>query len=199
MRRVCFLLIALGFACTILAQKGAYRSGVKAGVNLYTLDMTLATGASKQWRPGFHGGIFFHFPVVSMLSIQPEFLYSQEGVKVTDDNTTSESKLQYLTVPVMFQLNSQSGFYGELGPQFGVLVRGGQTINNNGTISELNMKKQTTAAAVGAAAGIGFRQNRFGVNARYIMGLSNLNKATGPERKSNGIQLSFSWSWNQEK
>jgi outer membrane immunogenic protein len=199
MRKVCFLLIALGVAGTILAQKGTYRSGVKAGVNLYTMDMTTATGTTKDWRPGFHGGIFFHFPVFSMLSIQPEFLYSQEGVNVEGDNTSSESKLQYLTVPVMFQLNSQSGFYGELGPQFGVLVRGSQTIDNNGTVSELDLKKQTTAAAVAGAAGIGFRKNRFGVNARYTMGLSNLNKASGPERKSNGIQLSFSWSWNQEK
>jgi len=134
-----------------------------------------------------------------MFSIQPEFLYSQEGVNTKGTNTTSESKLQYLVVPVMFQLNSQSGFYGELGPQFGVLVRGSQTINNNGTVSELDLKKQTTAATVAGAAGIGYRKNRFGVNTRYTHGLTNITKGSGAERKSNGIQLSFSWSWNQEK
>lgn len=198
MRKVYFSFILLMCSCAVMAQKGSYFSGIKAGVNFYNTDAKLASGVSQDVKPGINAGIFFHFPVVSFFSIHPELLYSGQRQEFTGNNSKTSNKTQYFTVPVMFQGNF-SGFHIETGPVFGVLVKGTSTVTNNGTESKLDLKKQVKAAAFWWGAGLGYRMKNIGLGGRYNFGISDVSKSKSTDEKSSGFEVSLSWWFKQDK
>ena len=155
------------------------------------------TGITSKTRTSANAGIFYHIPIASIFSLQPEVIYSGEGVKTSGNKSEINTVLQYVTVPLMLQANAPMGFYAETGPAFGVLVKGKETNNNNGVTSELDLKKSVKKTAVSWGVGAGFSKKSIGVYARYNFGLSNLAKVSGDEMKSNGVQAGISWSFKQ--
>jgi len=199
MRKAGFLSFLVLLTVAVQAQKSRpYTSGLKAGVNLYELKFDPETaGISNDTRTNFHAGLFFNIPFASMFAIQPELLYSSQGVKAKGNNYKSELSVSYVTLPIMFQVNF-SGFYVEAGPALNVLAKGKEETTNNGVFSELDLKKRFTKAGVAAMGGLGYRYRNLGLNARYEYGISNLSKNNDDlEIKSNGIQVSLSWSFKQ--
>ena len=192
---VFFLLLGVAGA---QAQKG-YTSGLKAGVNMYELKIDPETaGISSDMRTNFNAGIFFNVPFSSMFSLQPELLYTGQGVKMSGTNYKSEMAMSYISIPVLVQLNTKVGFFVETGPSLNVLAKGKETSTNNGVTSELDLKKRIRKAGFSWMGGVGYKMKNYGINARYDYGISNLAKdETGPEIKSNGIQVSLFWSFKQ--
>lgn len=194
MRKVYSLVIVLLCAGMVHAQKASYFSGIKAGVNVYTLDKEQIAGTSEDMRIGVHGGFFFHVPLTSLFSIQPELLYSAEGIKTSWNEEKTKTTLHYLNLPVMFQLTTSSGFYAETGPQLGILIQGKSKTEKEGneTVLALNTLMKKTAFAWGLGAG--YRKDSYGLSARYNYGISNLAvDETQPESKSMGFQVSLSY------
>jgi hypothetical protein len=202
MRKVyllCFLLFCAGLA---RAQKTkSYTSGLKAGANLYNLKVSDQGDVSNEMRINFHAGIFWNVPIASSFSINPEILYSSEGAKFSSTNNETETMLNYLSLPVMVQFNTSSGFYLETGPVLGIMVKGRETIKTSAATSELDLKKQFKKTNIQWGGGVGYKLDKFGFNARYNFGLSNLiqDGVTRNETKSNGFQVSFSWFFKQGK
>ena len=192
-----FLLMLCGVA--VQAQKKAYTSGLKAGVNLYELKFDPSTpGISSDSKTSFNAGIFFNVPITSMFSLQPEIIYSGQGGKFKGEDYKSEMALTYVSIPVMFQWNATAGFYVEAGPSLNVLAKGKETTTNNDVTSELDLKKRIKKTSISVMGGIGYKMKSFGINARYDYGISNNAKIeTDPEVKSTGIQVSLSWSFKQ--
>ena len=74
--------------------------GLRAGLNVSTIrpdgDVDLADRSAKL---GFVGGVFAEVPVGSVVSIQPEVLYTQKGVN--RDAPNEDVSVDYIEVPVL--------------------------------------------------------------------------------------------------
>ncbi|HVG41195.1 MAG TPA: outer membrane beta-barrel protein [Chitinophagaceae bacterium] len=111
----------------LLKTKG-YTSGLKAGVNLYKFKTNAGMpGKTSEMRTNAHAGIFYRIPLGGIFHLQPEAIYSGEGVKTKGNKLDITTVLQYVTVPLMFQVSAPMGFYVETGSSFDVLVKGNET------------------------------------------------------------------------
>ena len=166
------------------AQTSVTTFGAKGGVNFSSISNKGYDDTKT--RTGFHAGLFANMPISDNFSIQPEVLYSQEGAKVTrtynSAKISSKLNLDYVQVPIMFQVRPVKQFYIEAGPQFGFLVnakaKGDLAVgNNNVANTTLDVKDQTKSFNFGLGAGLGYDiTENIGIGARYNFGLSDINK-----------------------
>lgn len=157
--------------------------GVKGGMNVSSLSKNNGLDDQKS-KIGFNAGVFANIPVASSFSIQPEVLYSQYGEKneytAFGTKYSASTKLDYITVPVMFQYNALPNLYLEAGPEFGFMVSAKNKFKNesNGNSSTSDNYKDnlnTFNFGIGIGAGYYFTQN-LGITARYVAGLTDIAK-----------------------
>lgn len=192
MRRSYLLLVLLAWAAAGNAQKGTYYSGLKLGSSFYTLENnTTYPGLDKKMKPSVIVGIFYNIPIAKGFHLQPELVYSGEGVKYKDSVHTLTTRLHYVAIPLMLQYElMNSGIYLEAGPQFAVLIQGRQFNSKVSTTEGTDLSKTYKATNFALGAGVGYHKGLFGVNFRYNTGLSNISKlSTDPVTKSNGFQI----------
>lgn len=169
------------------------------GINLAKPSDNLIAGFSSSNRVGFVGGVYLNIPINDEFSIQPEMFYSAQGDK---ENTPYAAdvvlgnnvelfgievlhKLDYLSIPLMFQLKIVDEFYLQAGPQLNFLVGAKQKssassmlINSNPAVpnpSEVDIKDQVNSVDFSFNLGIGYK-TKSGLNfdARYNLGLSDI-------------------------
>jgi hypothetical protein len=163
----------------------APRFGIKGGINLASLELdddVTATKYETNSKTSFHLGVFVNIPLGGMLRFQPEILYQGGGSKIAGTplvgSQTStdnyELDLDYIAVPLMFQLATNSGFFVEAGPQFAYLTTARQDnqTGNDPDIKDMGYIKKTDFALAG---GIGYL-SRIGLGAHvtYVHGFSNV-------------------------
>ena len=71
-----------------MAQKINF--GAKAGLNLSTWNVD-----DCEFKPGFHAGVYANIKINKMFAIQPEVLYSMEGVRISEDETQTVLGKEY--------------------------------------------------------------------------------------------------------
>ena len=167
MKRI-FLLLA--FAGTIAAANAQTKFGVKGGLNVNNVGG--ADVNNNKARIGFHLGAFAEMDIAERFSVQPELLYSAQGVKWEAPGEDAKTNLGYLNIPVMLKYQIVDGFYGQAGPQFGFLLSAKRKYDG----SSINIKEEvkTFDFALGLGAGYKFPSSPFGIDARYNIGLSRL-------------------------
>jgi hypothetical protein len=178
-------LIAIVFATAVQAQH--VNIGIKAGLNLYNIKNN--NDVKYDMKPGLHAGLLGHIHLSKNFAIQPELLFSGQGAKYEAGGIESKLNLNYLNVPILFQYMFDNGFRFEAGPQVGFLLTAKA---DNGT-TETDVKENLKPIDVGLGLGIGYIHvpSGFGVDARYNLGLSNINDDDNTAVKSNnrGFQL----------
>lgn len=137
--------------------------GLKAGVNVSKLNTDEFESSSIT---AFHGGAFCLFKF-TVLGIQPELLFSQQGSTI--DDLDGDLKMSYMTVPVMVKFYFPGGFNLQAGPQFGFL--------NSAEFDGNNVKDSFKSSDVTANVGIAW-DAPFGlvIDARYNIGLSDVSE-----------------------
>ena len=154
--------------------------GAKAGINLSTLQPDLPDPAA---RTSIHLGGMVEIPINEMFSIQPELLYSAQGVKdESDDNEFV--RLSYLTLPVLAKYYLLEGLSIEAGPQFGFLLSA--EFEDNGETTDL--KDDVKPVDVGFALGAGYKLEsglNFGI--RYYLGSDINNIGEDPDKFKNRV------------
>lgn len=230
MKKVSFLAVALIATLAVTAQvqnpdmahkplrtdiEVKPRFGIKAGVNLAKLnidDDVASTTFNTTTKTSFHGGFFANIPLGGILRLQPEVVYSGQGSKLngplisnTGTSENYEVDMHYVNIPVMFQLQTMSGFYAELGPQVGFLVNSEEDRNSGANAPIKDWVKKTD---FGVAGGIGYTTRvGLGVGARYVYGISNVwNSDDAPNNSlSNGemnhrvFQIGLSYQFGAAK
>ncbi|HZH66836.1 MAG TPA: porin family protein [Flavisolibacter sp.] len=187
------ILFVFSIVAASVAANAQTAFGVKAGANIANLKFS-GGGVSESLdsKIGFHAGGFVNIPVSSNFRIQPEALFSMEGAKNKEDN--SKVNLSYINIPVMFQY-SASGFYGETGPQLGLLMSAKAKEDGE----EEDVKDQLETTNLSWAIGAGYKlSNGLGFGARYNLGLSNIGKSEDGEEgklKSNVIQIGLTYTF----
>lgn len=159
--------------------------GVKAGLNLYTINSD--NNAEYDPKAGFHVGLIGHTHLAKQLAFQPEIMYSAQGAKYTIAGTETKLKFGYINIPLMIQYMFDNGFRLQAGPQVGFLVNAKSETNNIDIDVKDNLK--SVDFAVGAGVGYVNPASGLGIDARYNLGLSNINDAGIVKSTNRGFQL----------
>ncbi len=157
--------------------------GIKAGLNLYTIKSDNTDFSTKA---GFHAGLIGHIHMTKQFALQPEIVYSAEGGKYKNAGVETSIKLDYINVPVIFQYMFDNGFRLQAGPQVGFLINAKSEANKITTDIKDNLK--SIDFALGAGVGYVDPSSGFGIDARYNVGLSNINDNSSVKSTNNGFQ-----------
>lgn len=192
MKRI-FLLLA--FVGTFAAANAQTRVGLKGGINVADRGGEDADGHDA--KLGFHIGGFASFGVGNKFSVQPELLFSTQGSKVEVPGDDYKVRLNYINIPVMLKYEIVDGLYAQAGPQFGFLVtaktkRGDVTVDINDNIKKFDL-------GLGLGAGYQFPSSPFGIDARYIFGMSRLDDNGDLKAYNRVFQLGVSYTLMSKK
>ncbi len=172
-----FSLCLVAFTSTVQAQK----FGVRAGLNI--ANVTGDGFGDTKPLTGIYVGVFKEFTIVPVLFfLQPELQYSSQRFKSGDTNFS----INYINIPVMAKVYALKTFSIEAGPQVGFKISDNIDVPEGGN----DIKTFDTAFAGGLGLNFPFG---LGINARYVMGLSEIVKDSGA--KNQVIQLGASFKF----
>ncbi|WP_281232067.1 porin family protein [Flavobacterium gelatinilyticum] len=175
--------------------------GVKGGVNI--TNWTAESEVNVKSKTGFNAGVIAEIKLSDKFDVQPELLYSTLGTKFTNlpaefDGDyymlSTDWKLSYIVVPVMFKYNISEKFNVEAGPQIGFLTSAKfEKIKMEGVSlgsSDAKDMFQTVDFALNAGLGYNLTENVF-FGIRYGFGLSNITKREYGDSKLQNRVLSL--------
>ncbi len=181
MKKTILSLVIIGMAVVSYGQ-AKVEVGLKAGANFANTDVDDAESITA-----FHGGAYGLIKLAN-IGVQPEILWSKQGNEFSVGNLTNEVDLTYVNIPVMLKFYLPLGLNLQAGPQFGILTNAEQ---NDVDISD-TLKNSDLSAALGAGWDAPFGLQ---FNARYVLGLSDINDISGAESVRNRtFQLSIGYS-----
>lgn len=165
---------------------GKFAFGIEAGADFG--NASTASSVSSGTRTGYAAGLSMDTGITPILSLQPEILFVQDGSEVTDgQGIRIRTSLQTIRIPVMLKARlGQWKFapYVFAGPVANWHVGSSVETVNPGTSSKVKIKNWD----FGVAGGVGLDVGPFFANARYDMGLTNLDDS-GADLKSRGILI----------
>ena len=195
MRKIALLIIMT--VCG-LSQVHAQDFGVKAGYNYSTFSGETSSFSTIEGLSGFYIGGLVDLPISDVLSIQPELIFSRQGVALRQEIKKSgirieinnaDIRLDYLNIPVMAKVNLGPLFL-QGGVQFGFLVGKPEVSRyiTNVRVGTLLDKDSYNSFDFGVGAGLGFNLNRrLFVEARYTHSLTNVFDPNDDYFKASGI------------
>ncbi len=171
-------LILLAVMASVTSIAGAQvKFGAKAGLNLANIHVSPKDDDySFKINPSVNVAAMAGIPLSSKLSLQPEIMFSIQGAKMTQQNSSADkltNQLAYLNVPVLLKYNDPSGFFAEVGPQIGFLLSA--KMKSQGISADAKSLYNSTDFAGTFGVGYIFPFN-VGIDARYNLGLSNIAK-----------------------
>jgi hypothetical protein len=160
--------------------------GLKGGLNMASVANNENNNVEN--RIAYYAGLFANIPMSSQIAIQPEVVYSSQGAKYDFGNDKLNLNLNYVNIPVMVQAMVGRGFYGEVGPQLGILTSVSDKINDMGLGAVEKDDFKSTDISFGV--GLGYKGvSGFGINTRYNFGLTNINNSGTANIKNNVLQV----------
>ena len=164
---------------------GHVNIGIKGGLNVYEVH----DDDNNQFDPrvGYNFGLLGHIHAANHFAIQPEIVYSAQGEKYIVGTETTNYNLDYINVPILFQYMFNKGFRIHAGPQVGFLVSA-KSENSTGTVDNKNDIEPIDFAL---SLGVSYvhTPTGFGFDARYNLGLRNINKNSTVKSTNRGFQV----------
>ena len=185
MNKKLILAVSLLLSVTANLQAQHVNIGVKAGLNVFNINND--NGVNYDAKTGLHIGLLGHIHLAKQLAFQPELVFSAQGAKYKLAGNDVKIKLNYINVPLMIQYMFDNGFRIQAGPQIGFLASAKSEVNSNSTDIKSNLKG--VDFALGAGVGYVHPPSGFGVDARYNLGLSNINDNSSVKSTNRGFQL----------
>lgn len=184
---VCTLLLC----ATVTAQTEKIKIGIKAGLNISSLTFDESELESSK-KTGFTAGVMAEIPLAKNFAIQPELLYSQQGMKfsysdaeVSNSHYKSTVNLNYLNIPVMLKYYVAKGFSVQAGPQIGILLKANNNYQDNflgyENREDFNLKEYSNGIDTSVNFGLGYQfKDKFYADARYNLSYSDIFKEANP-------------------
>ena len=196
-----YLTALVSAACLVVlvpveAQAQGFTAGVKGGLNVSTLDVDDPANPDLAFdsRTDFLAGVWLQCGGVGWFTLQGEVIYSRNGAQAQGDDPALELKLDYIRVPVLFMARLGSAesrarpmLYA--GPQVAFETRcqidgeeAGESMSLGCRSEELDEPIKTNLVEFGLVFGGGLEiplgKPVLQLDARYNLGLSNLNAGT---------------------
>lgn len=196
MKRITLLLVTVFTFGFVNAQdKKEMSFGVKGGLNVASISNIDEDGVNKDPLIGFHIGFLGEFMISDQFAIQPELLYSTQGVKANFDGEKADFKLDYINIPVMAKYYVADAFSLELGPQIGFLVSA--DAEAGGVSVDIKDELKSVDVSLGFGASYIFAE-KFMLGARYNLGLTQVQEEVSPgdsEWKNSVFQISVGYKF----
>jgi len=192
MKKSMLVLYALLVCAGVTAQTGKVKIGVKAGLNISRLASDENELESSD-KTGFTAGVMAEIPLAENFAIQPEVLYSQQGMKfsysdidVQNSHYNSTIRLNYLNIPVMLKYYVVKGLSVQAGPQIGILLKADNKYQDNFLGYEnqetFNLSDYANGIDTSVNLGLGYQfQDRFYADLRYNISYSDIFKDASPD------------------
>jgi hypothetical protein len=188
-----FLLIAMAFG--LLSAQAQF--GIKAGLNMATWRGDDVESDDKKSKLGIYGGVFYNHKLSSNFSLQPELVYSAQGVKFEEGDNKAVYKLNYINLTPLVRWNSSSGFFVGVGPQVGFLMSANYEENDEDGEDIKDLFKGIDFAGVVA---LGFETKKgIGAYARFNLGLSNIIDEDDADVKNSVFQVGLRFNFGAMK
>lgn len=181
-----FYLVALATTLLVTTAVNAQdiNIGVKGGLNVYNINND--NNSEYDSKLGFHAGLIGHIHLTRQFAVQPELVYSVQGAKYTNGGVESKLNLGYVNIPVLLQYMFDNGFRLQAGPQLGFMLNAKTEIGDVKT----DVKDGFKTVDFGLGFGAGYvTTSGFGIDARYNLGLSNINENDAVKSTNRGFQL----------
>ncbi len=178
MKKLFLLAVAvIGFSFSSQAQNVKF--GFKGGLNLANINLeNNGRDVDTDSRTGYHIGAVLQLGLADTFAIQPEILYSAQGIDDLD--------IDYINIPVLAKLKFAKIFSVEAGPQFGFIIN--DEVNKlRGILADAEAENFDISGAVGAGVEFG---PVFG-QIRYNFGLTDV--VDGFDGKNTAFQLSVGY------
>jgi len=200
MKKLIVLMAAILLTGIASAQHGNTPSGfinigIKGGVNIYNIYNNNDTKYDA--RIGYNFGLLGHIHLNKSFALQPEIVYSAQGATYTNDNGDYKYNLDYINVPVLIQYMFDNGLRLEAGPQVGFLVSA--KTKNNSTTSDVRDDMNPIDFGVSFGASFVVPSTGFGLDARYNLGITDINKNGTVNSTNRGFQLGAFYIFSQNK
>jgi opacity protein-like surface antigen len=188
MKKISLFITAALLSTALFAQSSA-NFGLKGGLNIASLKVE--DQESSDSRLGLHLGALAHIHLAPQFALQPEVVYSQQGMKTNVTGTETTFKLDYINIPLMLQYMFSNGFRLEAGPQLGFLI--------NAQVGNLENKEDYKSTDVALGVGLGYLSTSgLGINGRYNFGLTNINEFDPNNNVTNRVgQISLFYMFNR--
>lgn len=166
------LITGVAGAQNINSPKGIINLGIKGGINMYNVHND--NNVNYDQVTGYYFGLLGHIHLNRPWAIQPELVYSKQGTEYGD----VKYNMDYVNIPVLLQYMFDNGFRLQAGPQLGILV-------------DADNKSELEPIDLGVGFGVSYivPSTGFGLDARYNLGLSNINKDDAVKSTNRGFQL----------
>ena len=182
MRQTIIIFLFTMLSSTLVYSQVEFSLGAKLGVNRSKFTLKGSDDIT-----GFQGGAFALIKITKF-AIQPEFLYMQQGSKLKD--VSGDLKTSYVAIPIMLKFYLLGGLNVQAGPQFGFLTAAELGGKSAGAL----VKDSDVTANFGLGWDLPFGLT---VDARYNLGLKDINDASGDEIKSRVFQFSVGYKFLQ--
>jgi Outer membrane protein beta-barrel domain len=180
------IILLLPVACIAVFASAQVRFGVKAGYNLSTLIYSgTVTLDGEKSKSGFNAGLYASIPFSESFSLQPEFVYSQQGANFQNNTEEGTLNYDYLNIPVLIKYKLPVGLFFETGLQVGILLTANEKSNGNST----DIMYKTYSPDYAWPLGLGFEMpnKHFGIDLRYNLGLINILRSGSDVNVKNSV------------
>lgn len=154
--------------------------GVKAGLNFSNI---YSTNLNTDFKQGYLVGVYTKFDLV-VIAIQPELHFSNRGYV---ESGVREVNLNYLDLPILLRIKVLPFVSIDAGPQFSRLVTKDFKSISNAVSTAPTFNNSEVSAVFGASMNVW----KLGASARYIVGLSELEKNITSKNQLFQIALSL--------
>jgi hypothetical protein len=198
MPRSCLFAVCLLLAATrvSMAQDGGI--GVKGGVEFASQQVSVDGSTTLGTWTAVVAGAFYTQPLGARLGVQVEGLYAPKGAKSSSFGIDSTLRIDYVEVPILARLRLGSGrrhYYvaGGAAPAFRLRARVRTPFA--GAIEEIDVADQVERLDLGAAAGGGVVLGRLEIDARYTLGLRDVDADTTDEGRTRNRAVAVTAAW----
>lgn len=143
-------------------------------------------------------GAFAEFKVNDYFSVQPELVYSRQGLRAEKlEGWKRRARVNYLNIPVLAKFYVWDELSVDLGPQFGFALNGKYKFSKDGD-SEKRKIRDLNTFDLSFALGLSYNWEDFMFSARYNFGITNVidKDAAGDNNKNHVFQLSVGYRFN---
>lgn len=203
MKKISLLAILLFAVQTINAQVSY---GLKSGVNLATIR---EKNIDYDFKTGFYAGGFANIKLAEKFAFQPEVLFSMQGAKKDNLQTTEllgddiittapidiENKLYYINIPLMVKYYFLEKLNFEFGPQIGFALKN-EIKTKSQELGEFSGEPDTNID-LGVNIGLEYEfYQGIQVGFRYNAGLTKIRKDSDYRNSNSVFSLGLSYSFN---
>lgn len=167
--------------------------GIAAGSNISHFNFKKGYPPSNidvQWKPGVSGGFYTQIVLSKNFSIRQSYAFLQ--MNALGKNPKVQYNLNYLSLPLAFQINLLPRLKVEAGGQFNILISANMTLSEE---EKREINHHTEARNIGMMAGMEFQiSEKTKINAAFVHSFNHIDILyldEVKEFKSEMVQLSL--------